>query len=199
MHWEEKLLFVEYLKGQLVQVRDTVVVIEANGVGYSLTVPDSTKRTLPALGEHVQLFCWTPAREPTPLGFLGFRTEEERRLFCHLNSDPESSPSLSLAILGVLSEEQRDKCLAAANCLPAGKTIFGQTIDDALAAISSIIGSVLPQSYIQRRYAVRSFRRLGLASEDADKIVQAASIRWRDSCEKKNHSADRAQPRHNPS
>ena len=183
----EELLFIDYAKGRLVQVRDAVVVLETNGVGCSLVVPDSTKRALPSVGEDIRLFCWTPAREPTLLGFM---TEEERRLFCYINSDPESSPSLTLAILGVLSEEQRGSCLATINCSPArhlGKAIFRQVMDDARAAISSFMGLILPQSYLQRRCAVASLRRLGLVS-DAGALVQAASIRWRESCEMKNYA-----------
>ena len=87
------------LQGTLTQQLDHGVVIDVGGVGFELTVPLSTRASLPPLGEMVSMVVLTQVREDA-ITLFGFGSTEERDLFLALTSVSQIGPKLAVAILG---------------------------------------------------------------------------------------------------
>ena len=84
------------LRGRLLSKRPDHLVVEVNGVGYSLQVPVTTLSSLPEESAEVFLFTYMHVREDA-LQLFGFRTEEEKRIFTTLLNvsgiGPKNRPS----------------------------------------------------------------------------------------------------------
>ena len=69
----------DYIEGDMAAKSPVHAVIEANGIGYRVTIPLSTFEVLPDSGA-VKLLTYLQVREDA-LRLFGFATEEERSLF----------------------------------------------------------------------------------------------------------------------
>jgi holliday junction DNA helicase RuvA len=86
------------VSGEVLVRRPDHVVIDANGVGYSLAVSAETLKSVPARGKHASLHAHLVAREDS-LSLYGFASEEERDLFLHLISVGGVGPKVAMAAL----------------------------------------------------------------------------------------------------
>ena len=91
------------LHGKLIERDFTEVVIDVNGVGYSVSIPLSTYDKLPPLNAEVTLFTVLAVREDN-MQLFGFCTREERTLY-NLLVDAVSGigPKLALSVLSGIS------------------------------------------------------------------------------------------------
>ncbi len=89
---------IYYIQGKIVYKFPTRVVIENNGVGYSLNISMETSRALGEEGEEITLFTFLQVKEEEVL-LYGFATEEERQMFQILLSVPGIGPKVALRIL----------------------------------------------------------------------------------------------------
>ncbi len=92
------------LRGELLEVGDGVVVVEAGGVGYEVMVPDSVLLALPPVGERVDLTIRQVFREDG-VALYGFAEPFERRLFDLLLEVKGCGPKIGLALLGQLGAD----------------------------------------------------------------------------------------------
>jgi Holliday junction DNA helicase RuvA len=92
------------LRGRLLSKRPDNLIVEVNGVGYSVNVPISTLASLPDESAEVFLFIYTHVREDALILF-GFRTEEEKRIFLTLINVSGIGPKIALAILSSIPAE----------------------------------------------------------------------------------------------
>ncbi len=96
---------IAWLKGELLEKRPPVLLVNVNGVGYELEVPVSTLADLPELGEIASLFVHMVVREDAQLLF-GFSTKEQRDLFRSLIKVNGVGPKVALAVLSTLSASE---------------------------------------------------------------------------------------------
>jgi len=89
------------LRGRLLSKRPDHLVVEVNGVGYSLQVPVTTLSSLPEESAEVFLFTYMHVREDA-LQLFGFRTEEEKRIFTTLLNVSGIGPKIALSILSAI-------------------------------------------------------------------------------------------------
>jgi len=87
------------IRGILAEQLDHGVVVDVAGVGFELTVPLSTRASLPPPGETVSLVVLTQVREDA-ITLFGFGSAEERDLFLALTSVSQIGPKLAVSILG---------------------------------------------------------------------------------------------------
>lgn len=80
------------------------IVIDVNGVGYEVLVPNSTFSQLPRLGEEVTLLVHTVVREDA-ITLFGFLTQQEKDLFKILINISGVGGKLANSILGAMSVE----------------------------------------------------------------------------------------------
>jgi Holliday junction DNA helicase RuvA len=95
---------IAYLHGKLAESAPTHVVVDCQGVGYSVFIPLSSYDKLPARGGDVKLltYHYVVGREGTQQLF-GFVTPEEREMFLLLISISGIGPKLAVNILSSTS------------------------------------------------------------------------------------------------
>ncbi len=91
-----------YLKGILVTLHPTYVVVDVQGVGYALFIPCRLIGELPSLGHPVQLYTTFVVRESSHT-LYGFLSSQERDIFEVLMNVTGIGPKLALSLIGHLS------------------------------------------------------------------------------------------------
>ncbi len=86
------------VRGEVVVRRPDHVVLDANGVGYRLTVSSETLKAVPAAGSEAFLHAELISRDDS-LALYGFASEEERNLFGELVSVSGVGPKVAIATL----------------------------------------------------------------------------------------------------
>ena len=84
------------LKGQIELLQRPFVIIDVNGVGYRVLLPESVYSKL-SLGEKVRIFTYTYVREDT-LGLFGFLEADDLKLFESLLTVSGVGPKTALSI-----------------------------------------------------------------------------------------------------
>ena len=93
------------LKGTLTHTEPSFAVVECGGVGFKCFTTLNTQRSLPKLGETVQLFTHLNVREDA-LDLFGFATMAELNCFKMLTAVSGVGSKVGLAILSELTPEQ---------------------------------------------------------------------------------------------
>src|SRR5947209_4926087 len=95
---------IAHLRGRLLEKFPNHAVIDAAGVGYSVTISIPTFSDLPKLGDEVSLHIHTHVREDA-LALFGFLGKEEKQLFEKLIGVSGIGPKLAITILSGMSTE----------------------------------------------------------------------------------------------
>ncbi|WP_438721716.1 Holliday junction branch migration protein RuvA [Bartonella rochalimae] len=90
------------LKGILEHIFSDHIILDVQGVGYIIFIPNRLHSSLPAIGESLSLFIETHVREEA-IRLFGFATKSEQEWFCLLQNVPGVGAKVALAILGSLS------------------------------------------------------------------------------------------------
>jgi len=93
---------ISYLAGKLVEAAPGKIVVEVAGVGYEVTVPQSSFEHLPDLQREVKVLTYQHVREDA-LDLYGFLTAEERDLFKTLLGISGIGPKVAIGILSGIS------------------------------------------------------------------------------------------------
>ena len=93
------------LTGTLLEKSLDNVVIDVQGVGFSLAVPSTVQGVLPAPGEKCTLYTYLSVKEDA-LDLYGFADKAEQKTFKTLISVSGVGPKAGLAILSVLSPQK---------------------------------------------------------------------------------------------
>lgn len=89
----------DYIRGKLVESSPIKAVVEANGIGYLLSISVNTYSSLPPLNESVLLFTSFVVREESHT-LYGFLTREERTLFETFGTISGIGPKTALSLVG---------------------------------------------------------------------------------------------------
>lgn len=89
---------IAHLRGRILEKQPNRLVVDANGVGYDVTVPLSTFYGLGETGSEIALRIHTHVREDT-LALYGFATRLEQELFERLISVSGIGPKVAIAVL----------------------------------------------------------------------------------------------------
>jgi Holliday junction DNA helicase RuvA len=92
----------DYVKGLLTEKSVTSVTVEAQGVGYEMSIPVSTYERLPALNETVKIYTHYHVREDAHK-LYGFWTADERAAFRQLMTVSQIGPKVALSVLSGVS------------------------------------------------------------------------------------------------
>lgn len=105
---------IGYLKGQLLQKKPNVLLVDVHGVGYEVFIPLTSFYELPGEGGEVSLKIHTHVREDA-LTLFGFQTQREKDLFLKLISISGIGPKLAIAILSGAQVEELARAIADGN------------------------------------------------------------------------------------
>lgn len=180
---------IAHVRGTLVEREPTAVVVDVNGVGYRVLVPETVSAALPSEGEPVQLLTTLYVREEE-MSLYGFLTAEQRRLFEMLLSVSGVGPKAALSLLSVMDAEQLAMAIAAEDIkrltgAPGVGTKIAQRIamelKDKAAEIAwerkverlAAKGKPLPSDRLED--AVEALVGLGYSRSDARRAVETAA------------------------
>ena len=93
---------IAHLRGTLLEKHPNQAVVDAQGVGYDVTIPISTFSTLPDVGQPVALRIHTHVREDA-IALFGFAKPEEKALFEKLIGVSGIGPKLAITVLSGLA------------------------------------------------------------------------------------------------
>lgn len=91
-----------YIKGILEEIREDLIVVENQGIGYNIRIPSRVLEELPARGEQVKIYTYLYVREDI-FSLFGFLSKDELGLFKMLINVSGIGPKGGLALLSVLS------------------------------------------------------------------------------------------------
>ncbi|RMH68464.1 MAG: Holliday junction branch migration protein RuvA [Gemmatimonadetes bacterium] len=92
---------ITFLRGILVKKAPTQVVLDVNGVGYTIAIPLSSYEALPATDKPVQLLTHLHLRD-NDIQLFGFMSSNEKRLFEKVINVSGVGPQLALGILSAM-------------------------------------------------------------------------------------------------
>jgi len=97
---------IAYIKGTLAytEPEESLVVVEARGIGYQILMSGKDLELLPGIGEELRIYTYLQVREDG-LSLFGFFTREERKLFKQIIGVSGIGPKGALGILGTLSAD----------------------------------------------------------------------------------------------
>lgn len=98
---------LSYLTGKLTYKTPTEIVIDVNGVGYSLHISLTSYEQLSSTNERVKVFTYLHVREDA-LQLFGFASESEREMFKFLISVSGIGPKIAQGMLsGMTADEMK--------------------------------------------------------------------------------------------
>jgi Holliday junction DNA helicase RuvA len=169
---------IAYLKGKLVHKEPTQVIVEVNGVGYSVSISLHTFSAIKDQ-ENIQLSTHLQVREDAHILF-GFATAQEKAMFQNLISVNGIGPSTAMTVLSYMPPaELREAILREdAAALQSIKGIGGKTalrlileLKDKLRKDGGESGqSLIPHNTV-RNEALSALMTLGIAKAAAEKSV----------------------------
>ncbi|MCL6476657.1 MAG: Holliday junction branch migration protein RuvA [Firmicutes bacterium] len=180
---------IAHVRGTLVEKDTAAVVVDVNGVGYRVLVPETVSAVLPAVGEQVHLLTTFYVREEE-MSLYGFATAEQRRLFEMLIGVSGVGPKAALSLLSVMDAEQLAMAIAGEDIkrltsAPGVGTKIAQRIAMELKEKAAEIawqrkvdrlaakGKPLPSGRLED--AVEALMALGYTRTDARRAVETAA------------------------
>ncbi len=134
---------IALLTGILRSKSPTEVLIDVNGVGYSVSIPLSTFEKLSALNSTVTLYTHLNVRDDA-LQLFGFATEAERSLFRELISVSGIGPKIAQSILSGISAQDLKSHIANGNtqALTAIPNVGRKTAERMIVELRDKIGKM---------------------------------------------------------
>lgn len=96
---------ISYIKGELADVFDGGIVVEANGVGYGIFISGRVANLLPPMGSEVKIHTYLNVREDA-MQLFGFLTRDDLEIFRLLIGVNGIGPKGALGILNALSADE---------------------------------------------------------------------------------------------
>lgn len=95
---------ISFIHGELAEVQDGMIVVEASGVGYGIRVPATLIGKLPSIGEEVKIYTYFSVTQ-NGVDLCGFWTPGDREMFTMLLTVSGVGPKAALGILSALTPD----------------------------------------------------------------------------------------------
>lgn len=95
---------ISYIKGELIDVTQDMIVIENQNIGYEIRVPGSVMSQLPSAGKDVKVYTYLYVREDI-FCLYGFITRDDLNVFKLLITVNGIGPKAALSILSSISPD----------------------------------------------------------------------------------------------
>jgi Holliday junction DNA helicase RuvA len=172
------------VSGEVLVRRPDHVVVDANGVGYRLTVSAETLKAVPAAGKDVTLHSQLVVRDDS-MSLYGFASEDERDLFLNLTSVSGVGPKVAVAILsgGTVRELLHAIAAGDAKRFQAVPGIGKRTAERVIVELREKVTGELEEAAVMpsaegeddpRVLAREGLMHLGYTLTEADKLLASA-------------------------
>ncbi len=171
---------ISHIQGRLVEKNPTDVVIDCNGVGYSINISLHTFSELPT-SENVKLFTHLIVREDAHI-LYGFSGIAERELFRLLISVSGVGPSTARTMLSSLAPEQIVDAIATNDLrtIQSAKGIGTKTaqrlvldLKDKVLKVYGLSSISSESSNTNKNEALSALETLGFARKQAEKVCDS--------------------------
>jgi Holliday junction DNA helicase RuvA len=169
------------IRGEVLVRRPDHVVVDANGVGYRLTVSSETLKAVPAAGAEAFLHAELVARDDS-LALFGFASEEERDLFRELVSVSGVGPKVAIATLSGGPARELLRAIAAGDAkrFQAVPGIGKRTAERIIVELRDKVSGSLEESVVEalaeggdaRDLARDGLVNLGYAPLEAEQLLE---------------------------
>jgi Holliday junction DNA helicase RuvA len=183
---------IGFVKGELADIKENYVILEAGNIGYEINLPLSTILELPPKNSTIKLYTYLHVREDI-LSLYGFLTKDDLEMFKMLITVNGIGPKGALGILsGITADELRFAVLAedtktiskAPGIGPKTASKIILELKDKLKLdtvfeqkLQNQAGKLDTESiYGKREEAIQALTALGYSSTDAYKIVTLIDI-----------------------
>ncbi len=95
---------ISFIKGELAEVRENYIVIDNNGMGYEIFVPQTVLEGLPSIGDVVKIHTYMQVREDA-VSLFGFLSKDDLNIFKLLITVNGIGPKGAAGILGAISAD----------------------------------------------------------------------------------------------
>ncbi len=184
---------ISFIHGELAEITEGMIVVEAAGVGYGIRVPLSVMNDLPGIGQEVKIHTYFALRQDA-VELYGFLRVEDRSMFTMLLSVSGIGPKGALAILGAMTPDDLrmaivtgdSKAIARAPGIGSktaqrvvlelkdkldAATVFGQVLD--AGSDSSQEPAMYPSA---QKEAIEALIALGYSTQEAARAVKKVEI-----------------------
>ncbi len=172
---------ISRLIGILAAKRAPQILIDCNGVGYEADVSMTTYYQLPEVGEQISIWTHLLVKDDSH-SLVGFKGEQERRLFRQLIRINGVGPKMALTILSGIDDQQFALCIANSDVamltrLPGvGKKTAERLIIEMRDKVDALLGeSPSPRlaagGHSVVSEAIEALQALGYRAVDAEKMI----------------------------
>ena len=96
---------ISYIRGELCDIEEQKAIVDVNGVGYGIYMPQQALSLLPPMGQQVKIHTYLNIREDA-MQLFGFQTKEDLNVFRLLIGVNGIGPKAGLNILSCLSPDE---------------------------------------------------------------------------------------------
>lgn len=96
---------ISYIRGELCDIEEQKAIVDVNGVGYGIYMPQQALSLLPPMGQQVKIHTYLDIREDA-MQLFGFLTKEDLNVFRLLIGVNGIGPKAGLNILSCLSPDE---------------------------------------------------------------------------------------------
>lgn len=175
---------ISRLTGILAAKRAPQILIDCNGVGYEADVSMTTFYRLPEVGERISIWTHLLVKDDSH-SLVGFKDEQERKLFRQLIRINGVGPKMALTILSGIDDQQFGLCIlnndvAMLTRLPGvGKKTAERLIIEMRDKIEVLVGDspaseVASGGHSIMGEAIEALQALGYRPADAEKMINRA-------------------------
>jgi len=170
-----------YIKGTIEEISEGVIVIENNGIGYTVNVSNNCLVKSGRIGQAVKLHTYLNVREDE-MSLYGFYSEEEKSMFLRLINVSGIGPKLALSVLSGIDISNLAKVIMAGDIktLSSIKGVGKKTAERIVLELRGTIEDtsvsvpvIIEQNNIND--AVMALVNLGIGRQEAYNAVMKAS------------------------
>lgn len=181
-----------YIKGELVEIMDDVIVVEAGQIGYNIHIPASMIDNFTGTGQQVKIYTYLQVKEDD-MQLYGFLTRDDLNIFKLLLGVSGIGPKGALAVLSVMTPDdlrfavlgEDAKAIAKAPGIgnkTAQRVILELkdklSLEDAFEAKTAHVTEANTNSLSSvKNEAVQALTALGYSSSEALKAVSGVELR----------------------
>lgn len=96
---------ISYIRGELCDIEEQKAIVDVNGVGYGIYMPQQALSLLPPMGQQIKIHTYLNIREDA-MQLFGFLTKEDLNVFRLLIGVNGIGPKAGLNILSCLSPDE---------------------------------------------------------------------------------------------
>lgn len=179
-----------YIKGELVEILDDVIVVEAGQIGYNIHIPASMIDNFTGIGQEVKIYTYLQVKEDD-MQLYGFLTRDDLNIFKLLLGVNGIGPKGALAVLSVMTPDDLRFAVLGEDAKSIAKApgIGSKTaqrvilelkdkinLEDAFAVKTEHIAEQQSTTSTVKNEAVQALTALGYSSSEALKAISGIEL-----------------------